>query len=207
MALSWPGTRPGARASAPGRVWLLLAAILALGPAMVEAKGVYLSAEEFRAQAFGGVEPTPQTLWLSAPVKDAAAEILGHSFAQLRVRYWRHGDRTAWVIDEIGKTHPITIGVAVERGTVADIQVLEFRESRGEEVRLPFFTGQFRGVGLRPDAGRELDRAIDGITGATLSVRAMQRVARLALYFHGQVFHGQVSPQASGSGSRTGNAE
>lgn len=211
MALPWPGTGPRFRAGAPGRRWLL-ATVLALSPAMVAAEGVYLSAEEFRTQVFAGVEPTPQTLWLSAPMKDAAKEILGHSFAQLRVRYWRHGDRTAWVMDEIGKIHPITIGVAVERGTVADIRVLEYRESRGDEVRMPFFTGQFRGVGLRPDPGRELDHAIDGITGATLSVRAMQRVARLALYFHGQVVHGQIvhgqaAPEASESVSHAGNPE
>lgn len=200
-AVPWPGTGSRSRAGAPARRWLLVA-LFTLSPSLVAAGEVYLTAEEFRAQVFGGVEPTPQTLWLSAPMKDAAKEILGHSFAQLRVRYWRHGDRTAWVIDEIGKTHPITIGVAVEGGAVADIRVLEFRESRGEEVRLPFFTGQFRGVGLRPDAGRELDRHIDGITGATLSVRAMQRVARLALYFHRQ-----VASEASGSVSHAGNAE
>lgn len=179
---------------APGGA-LLLAVMLALCPAAAMAKGVYLSREEFLAQAFGGAAPTPQILWLSAPLKDAAAGILGHPFAQLRVRYWRHDDRTAWVLDEIGKTHPITIGVVVERGAVAAIRVLEFRESRGEEVRLPFFTDQFVGAGLHAGDERALDRGIDGITGATLSVRAMRRVARLALYFHTQ-----VSPSVSPSG-------
>lgn len=166
------------------RAGILLLALVALCPPLAKAEGAYLTPDEFRAQAFGGAESTPQTLWLSAPLKDAAAEILGHPFAQLRVRYWRHGDRTAWVIDEIGKIHPITIGVVVEQGVVVAIRVLEFRESRGEEVRLPFFTDQFIGAGLDAGDGRELDRHIDGITGATLSVRAMQRVARLALLFH-----------------------
>lgn len=179
---------------APGGA-LLLAVMLALCPAAAMAKGVYLSWEEFLAQAFDGTAPTPQILWLSAPLKDAAAGILGHPFAQLRVRYWRYGDRTAWVLDEIGKTHPITIGVVVERGAIAAIRVLEFRESRGEEVRLPFFTDQFVGAGLHAGDERALDRSIDGITGATLSVRAMRRVARLALYFHTQ-----VSPSVSPSG-------
>lgn len=179
----------------PARVLLL--ALVALCPPVAEAEGVYLTPDEFRTQAFGGAESTPQTLWLSAPLKDAAAEILGHPFAQLRVRYWRHGDRTAWMIDEIGKTHPITIGVVVEQGAVVAIRVLEFRESRGEEVRLPFFTDQFVGAGLRAGDGRELDRGIDGITGATLSVRAMQRVARLALFFHGQVLR-PASPSGDG---------
>jgi hypothetical protein len=184
--------RAGNRASGGA---LLLAAMLALCPPVAIAKGVYLSREEFLAQAFGGAAPTPQILWLSAPVKAAVAEILGHPFAQLRMRYWRHGDRTAWVLDEIGKTHPITIGVVVERGAIAAIRVLEFRESRGEEVRLPFFADQFVGAGLHAGDGRELDRGIDGITGATLSVRAMQRVARLALYFHSQVSSPDFTPR------------
>jgi hypothetical protein len=60
------------------------------------------------------------------------------------------------------------------------LRVLEFRESRGWEVRYPFFTDQFGGIGLRPDL--QLDRPIDGISGATLSVRALKKLARLALY-------------------------
>ena len=34
------------------------------------------------------------------------------------------------------------------------------------------------------------DRQIDGITGATLSVRAMGKVAGLALLLHAEVIHG-----------------
>ncbi|MCP4949490.1 MAG: FMN-binding protein [Aestuariibacter sp.] len=33
----------------------------------------------------------------------------------------------------------------------------------------------------------KLDRQIDGITGATLSVRAVTRLARMALYLHSQI--------------------
>jgi hypothetical protein len=60
--------------------------------------------------------------------------------------------------------------------------VLIFRESRGWEVRHDFFTDQFKGVTLNDD--RELDLPIDNISGATLSVRALTRLARLALYLH-----------------------
>ena len=64
------------------------------------------------------------------------------------------------------------------------LRVLAFRESRGWEVRYPFFTDQFKGVGLTD--GHALDKAIDGISGATLSVRALEKLARLALYLHDQ---------------------
>ncbi len=62
------------------------------------------------------------------------------------------------------------------------VRVREFREARGWEVRYPVFTDQFNDVRL--DGGDELDRQIDGITGATLSVNAVARVVRLALFLY-----------------------
>ncbi|HCS29554.1 MAG TPA: FMN-binding protein, partial [Spongiibacteraceae bacterium] len=59
------------------------------------------------------------------------------------------------------------------------IRILTYCESRGGEVRHPFFTEQFEGAQLGADD--TLDRQIDGITGATLSVRAVTRVAEAAL--------------------------
>jgi hypothetical protein len=50
-------------------------------------------------------------------------------------------------------------------------------------VRYPFFTDQFDGATLT--AKSRLDRNIDGITGATLSVGAVTRIARVALIFDG----------------------
>ena len=41
-----------------------------------------------------------------------------------------------------------------------------------------------RFIGAALEEGRELDRPIDSITGATLSVRAMERMAALALLYH-----------------------
>ena len=61
------------------------------------------------------------------------------------------------------------------------VRVLVYRESRGEEVRTPSFLKQFKDAKLT--RGDRLDREIDGIAGATLSVGAMERMARLALFF------------------------
>ena len=97
----------------------------------------------------------------------------------------RVGDRTAWVIDEIGKERPITIGVVVADGRIESVDVLAFRESRGGEVRYPFFTKQYKNLGLKD--GDRLDGHVDGITGATLSVWAVTKVSRLALVLHSEV--------------------
>jgi hypothetical protein len=76
----------------------------------------------------------------------------------------------------------------VNENALESIRVLAFRESRGWEVRYPFFTDQFSGIQLTPD--RQLDRTVDGISGATLSVRALKKLARLALYLHQQTEQG-----------------
>jgi hypothetical protein len=68
------------------------------------------------------------------------------------------------------------------------MQVLIYRESYGWEVRYPFFTDQFTGLQLDDDL--HLTDSIDGISGATLSVNALTKLSRLALYLHNEVNKG-----------------
>ena len=148
----------------------------------------FLGREDFLALAFSGVTPEQKTLWLDAALRDRATAALGFAPPTLRVRYWAGGGRTAWILDEIGKEQPITFGVVVEGHRISAVHVMAFRESRGGEIRYPFFNGQYIGAGLAADGA--LDRPIDGITGATLSVRATGRAARLALWLDNQAESG-----------------
>ena len=149
---------------------------------MAGGAGVYLPQDQFLSGAFDGNVPAPKTLWLSTEQRNAAAGILGHPYASLRVRYWQNGERIAFILNEIGKEKPITIGLVVENNALRSVKILEFRESRGWEVKSPAFTDQFTDGKLAED--HKLDRRIDGITGATLSVRAVTKVSRLALTFY-----------------------
>ncbi len=148
------------------------------------AKGVYLTPEQFITGAFVTGDASAQTLWLRGQSKKQAEVILNRKLG-LRTRYWRHEQRTAWILEEIGKEMPITIGVVVDADHIVDVRILAYRESRGGEVRYPFFTNQYNGLSLQDDLS--LTQTIDGISGATLSVRAVTRIARVALYFHHQV--------------------
>jgi hypothetical protein len=141
--------------------------------------GRYLEVEEFLSQALTSVPDAPDVLFVDAQLRERIESILGHRLPLLRMRYWQDDDKTVWVLDEIGKTEPITIGVVVEAGRVGSVRVLEFRESRGYEVRYPFFTDQYAGAQLAADDS--IDRSIDSITGATLSVNAVDKVVRIAL--------------------------
>jgi len=159
------------------RTTLLLLGLLLAGP--TAARGVYQTPEDFLAEAFAGDPPPPAVVWLTGDTGKAVAEILQHKPGRLRIRYWARDARSAWILEEIGKEKPITAGFIVQDGRLEKMRVLVFRESRGDEIRLPFFTRQFEGARLT-DANA-LDRTIDNITGATLSVRAMRKLGRVAL--------------------------
>lgn len=149
------------------------------GPALA-ADRVYQAPADFVAEVFPLRQP-PRTLWLSQEAQAEITRILGHKPQQLRQRYWSEGGKTLWVLEEIGKEDVITAGFVVKDGKIEQTRVLVYRESRGMEVRYPAFVNQFRGAALAP--GNTLDRNIDAISGATLSVHAMVRMARVALYF------------------------
>ncbi|MGH8455121.1 MAG: FMN-binding protein [Nevskiales bacterium] len=167
---------------------LSLLALLLVTPftiAVAVAEEVYQAPDVFVREAFAGTPPEPSQLWITGALRDQASVILGHPPETLRTRYWRKDQRTAWILEEIGKEEPITVGLVVQDGQLETIKVLVYRESRGWEVRHDFFTRQFWQARLRNQ--NDLDRNIDGIAGATLSVNAMRKVARLALLYHRHV--------------------
>ena len=164
------------------RAHLFLLVLLQAGTTLAD--DAYQSPEEFLHEAFSDTTPDAGIIWLKGDVRDTSSKILGHPYPGLRIRYWGKDGRTAWILEEVGKVKPITVGLVINDDGLEQIRVLAFRESRGWEVRYPFFTDQFTGIGLTSD--KELDRSIDGISGATLSVRALKKLARLALYLHSQ---------------------
>ena len=156
-------------------VWILQ------GTCALAREDVYLEPSKFISQSFEA-EPEQKVLWLTKDLKASIKQILGHGYKGLRIRYWQHGARTAWILEEIGKVKPITTGFVIEGEAMLQMQVLIYRESHGWEVRYPFFTDQFNGLQL--DEKKQLNKKVDGISGATLSVNALTRLSRLALHLH-----------------------
>lgn len=145
------------------------------------AETVYQTPDAFLESAFGGTVPEPQVLWLRGGMRGNVRKILGHPYGGIRVRYWARGERSVWILEEIGKYKPITTGFVIDGGAIERVKVLVYRESHGWEVRHAFFTDQFKDARLTADRG--LSASVDNISGATLSVNALTRLARLALYF------------------------
>jgi len=161
------------------RLASVLLLFAALSGGIANAEDVYQDPRAFLEEVFAGDVPAPHKLWVKPDLKDRIRAIMGHDLGALRIRYWARDGRSAWILEDIGKEQFITTGLVVADGALIDVRVLIYRESRGWEVKYPAFTDQFRGARLTDELA--LDRGIDGISGATLSVHALTRLARLAL--------------------------
>ena len=158
---------------------------LCLWHTLAIAEQIYLAPKDFLGQVFAGAIPDPKVLWITKSLRAETNAIMTHGKGPRRIRYWSRGTQSAWILEEIGKVKPITTGIAVDNGFIERVAVLVYRESRGWEVRHSFFTDQF--IGAQLVANHQLSHSIDGISGATLSVSALTRLSRLALYLHDKI--------------------
>ncbi|MBT3342148.1 MAG: FMN-binding protein [Gemmatimonadetes bacterium] len=86
----------------------------------------------------------------------------------------------AAITEEVGKYRPITFMVGVKQNlSISDVAVLVYRESRGAQVRRQRFLRQYRGKSM--DDPVRINRDIINITGATMSVRALNFGVRKTL--------------------------
>jgi len=94
----------------------------------------------------------------------------------------------AVILNEIGKHENITFIVGVSpKGKVTEVAVMEYRESRGGEVKEQRFLSQFKGKTSNDPI--RVNQDIVNYTGATLSSNAIARGVRRALALT-QLFYG-----------------
>lgn len=152
-------------------------------------KGIYLSEENLLRQVFSLNEntslPAKQFLWMNEELKKKEKTIFGHNKKSLRQVYYQLDNRRVWILHSIGKEMPITMGFAVENKKIISAHVLIYRETRGGEIRFPAFTAQFENTQLTSE--NKLNKNIDGISGATLSVKASTKMAQFALVLDEQL--------------------
>lgn len=160
--------------------WLMVMGLWASSSYAFELYKTYQTPEVFLSEVFDGNVPEPHLLTLDGAAQAQIQRVFNRQFPQRRVRYWSDGKRNAWIFDDIGKEGyvPTTCGFVTSNGVLESARVLIYRESRGEQVAELSFLNQL--VGAKP-SGSKLDVAVDNITGATLSVKMMERMARTAL--------------------------
>lgn len=87
--------------------------------------------------------------------------------------------KSAILVTEPGKEGPITAAVGLDaKGSITDVVVIEFAETRGENAKEASFTSQFKGKAA--GAPFKLGKDVDGIAGATWTSETMATIARRA---------------------------
>jgi Na+-translocating ferredoxin:NAD+ oxidoreductase RnfG subunit len=132
---------------------------------------VYLTVEQAQQAIFPGGSFTEATLTLSDADAKAIEARSGVNVGRRDVHAWRVDSRGVFIVDEvIGKHEYITFAVGVNAdGSVRGIEIMDYRESYGHEIRDPAWRAQFTGKTTADPL--KLDRDIKNISGATLSCR------------------------------------
>lgn len=146
----------------------LAGVVLAAGPAYAT---VYLSVEQAQALLFPGAtfQPAPHTL--TDEQAKAIARASGVDVRSRQLKAWRASTGGWFLVDEVvGKHEYIPFALALDdKGTVKGVEILEYREAYGDQIRNPGWRQQF--VGKVPGVRLQLEKNIRNISGATLSCK------------------------------------
>jgi len=161
--------------------WLGLPAAVLAAPAYATS---YLTVAEAQQLLFPGVALSESPVTLSEEQQRQIAARSGVPVTSSQLRAWRAPDGGWFLLDEvIGKHERIgyALGLAAD-GRVLGVEILDYREAYGFEVRNARWRAQF--VGKRATDPVALDKDIRNISGATLSSRHLTEGVRRLLATH-----------------------
>lgn len=132
---------------------------------------VYLTVEQAQSTMFPNERLTPAFRDLEPAQIDAIKKASGAAPLSKQLQAWRAHDGGWFIVDRVvGKHEFITYAVALTaQGIVRDVEILEYRETYGGEIRNPNWRAQF--AGKRFGSPLQLGKDIKNISGATLSSR------------------------------------
>jgi Na+-translocating ferredoxin:NAD+ oxidoreductase RnfG subunit len=166
-----------------GRIHWLTPTVIAASATVGHAT-VYLNVEQAQAAIFPGAK------LISADVKltDAQRKVI-EKLTDVRVRnldqkVWRVDGGGWFILDEVlGKHEFISYAVGLNAdGSVKQIEVMDYRETYGGQVRDESWRAQF--TGKKHGAKLKLDDDIKNVSGATLSCRHITDGVKRLLAFH-----------------------
>jgi hypothetical protein len=132
---------------------------------------VYLSLDQAQALMFPGAALTPEFRTLSNDQVSAIEKAAGVNVRSRDLHIWRVSTGGWFIADEVVGKHefiPFALGLDAS-GAVTSVEILEYRESYGSQIRNPAWRSQF--AGKRHGAALVLTKDIQNISGATLSSR------------------------------------
>lgn len=169
-------------------VWLVAPALAAFVAAPAYAVQ-YLTIEQAQKQFFPAADSfAASPVELSGEQKRFVEKAAGVRMRYDRQPLWKamaNGKQVGWVVqDEVfGKHEFITYAVALDmNGVVQGVEVLDYRETHGREIRNANWRAQFHGK--KHGAPLRLDDDIQNISGATLSCKHISEGVRRILALH-----------------------
>jgi Na+-translocating ferredoxin:NAD+ oxidoreductase RnfG subunit len=167
-------------------VALPCAAVLLLAAAGDVRAERYLTADEARKLAFPAAEQIEELTFRFSAAETAQIEkkcSLKLRNSSARCLVVRNGTTLVGVLvldQALGKHEMIDYAVAINPdGRVLQVEVLEYRESQGREVRSAKWRGQFKDKSA--DSALRLNQDIYNISGATISCRSVTEGVRRVL--------------------------
>jgi len=130
---------------------------------------VYLSVEQAQQLMFPGATFTAQPLSLTDAQVKAIEKSSDTNVLSRQIQLWKVSTGGWMIVDQVvGKHEFIPIAVALDdSGAVKAIEILEYREAYGDQVRNPQWLAQF--TGKHAGDTLRLTKDIQNISGATLS--------------------------------------
>ncbi len=146
--------------------YVALLPLLAAAPAIATN---YLTLEQAQQLMFPGETLRANALVLSPAQISEIKKASGEQPLSKDVKAWRSSDGGWFIVDEVvGKHEFITYAVALDHaGTVKHIEILDYKETYGSQIRDARWRQQF--VGRAPGQSLRLGSEIKNISGATLS--------------------------------------
>jgi len=156
----------------------ILASANAQGPDGRESVSVYLTQQQALNKAFPKADTIYSETFIPTPSQRKQIErrlgwrLAEPSFEIFQAKLKGQPLGYAIIAEQIGLYKPITFMVKADiRGRNDGVWIMVYRESRGGEVKRQRFLTQYKGK--KATSPIRLNRDIIGVTGATLSVRAL----------------------------------
>lgn len=130
---------------------------------------VYMTPEQAQAAMFPGEVLRPDFRQLSPQEIAAIRQASGDTPLSRELHAWRASGGGWFLVDQVvGKHEFITLALAIDAaGAVKSVEILDYRESYGGQVRDPRWRAQF--AGKRAGQPLQLGHEVKNISGATLS--------------------------------------
>ena len=147
-------------------IWLPVAAL----STSVYAKA-YFTVEQAQEAIFPGAKLAQSFITLTDAQRRDIERRSGVNVRNTEIRLWRVAEGGFFIVDEVvGKHEFITYAIGLKAdGSVKQIEIMDYRESYGYEIRNLDWRNQF--VGKTASSQLKLEGDIRNVSGATLSCR------------------------------------